>query len=776
MMNKKEKQQQQQQNPKKGTKGAEKGSNPKQQGNKQAGGKQNKASNNNEASEDMKRDQKLQAVLLADSFSRNFRPITLECPKVLLPLVNIPMIEYTIEFLAQNGVEEIFIFCAWHAEKIEEYINRSRWPKLLSIRCISSAVCSSAGDALRELDSLNIVRSDPFILISGDVVSNVNLKKAIQFHKQKRKEDINNIMTVVLKKVQKTTEAKPILDDLVVALNPKTSQMYIFEDCIEKPNIRIPLELMENINTSELSFCVDLLDCHIDICSPELMLLFSDNFDYQDIRRDFIRNEVCNFALGKHIYSYIIQNEYAARVQDPRTYHSICRDIVTRWVYPLVPDVQLLQDSTRYTQLNRYVYREQGTKVSRSASLTEEVVIGKGTTIGDFSTLTRSVVGRDVTIGNRVTIEDAHIWKGVVIEDDVKIDHAIICDRVVIQKGAVIPRGCIISYGVTVTAGTKLAEFTRLTQNNSEDGNGHEWMPTKDEIEKLNWSEVDATSSAFNGERLIRMGSVACFEEEQWKRNLWEKITLSAEDEEFDEEQENFDGDYDAENPNGYADGLEEEKDLTNDALEDGDDSRDHYDKSFIKNVTEMVTTALKEKHPAESVLMEIKGYKFAQNKSYGEVVQGIVVAFLMIAAGSGPSNANILKSLKEVLTGWGKVLLEKMKQNENEEVDIILAAEDFAVSVNKSFMSIFGYILQVFYDGGAVTDEGVISWATEQRRFIEQHPLISDPSQIERRSLFQNEKVQEFIEWIEDEDEDDDDDEEGDESNGEDADDSDDN
>lgn len=104
-MNKKEKQQQQQQNPKKGGgggKGGEKG--PKQQA-KQGGAKQPKPSNDN--AEDVKRDQKLQAVLLADSFSRNFRPITLDCPKVLLPLVNIPMIDYTIEFLAQNGVEEV---------------------------------------------------------------------------------------------------------------------------------------------------------------------------------------------------------------------------------------------------------------------------------------------------------------------------------------------------------------------------------------------------------------------------------------------------------------------------------------------------------------------------------------------------------------------------------------------------------------------------------------------------------------------------------------------
>jgi hypothetical protein len=60
-----------------------------------------------DAAEDVKREQKLQAILLADSFSKSFRPISSEIPKVLLPLVNVPMIEYTMEFLAQNGVEEV---------------------------------------------------------------------------------------------------------------------------------------------------------------------------------------------------------------------------------------------------------------------------------------------------------------------------------------------------------------------------------------------------------------------------------------------------------------------------------------------------------------------------------------------------------------------------------------------------------------------------------------------------------------------------------------------
>lgn len=102
-MNKKEKQPQQQQ--------------PKKGGNKPAGEKgqqqqQKRAPKAPKADqgEDVKREQKLQAILLADSFATAFRPITADNPKVLLPLVNVPMLEYTLEFLSSSGVEEV-MYC-----------------------------------------------------------------------------------------------------------------------------------------------------------------------------------------------------------------------------------------------------------------------------------------------------------------------------------------------------------------------------------------------------------------------------------------------------------------------------------------------------------------------------------------------------------------------------------------------------------------------------------------------------------------------------------------
>lgn len=109
--------------------------------------------------------------------------------------------------------------------------------------------------------------------------------------------------------------------------------------CSLQKNARLPLEML--LEHPQVVFRADLLDCQIDICSPDFLVEFSDNFDYLDIRNDFIRNQSINYEVGKHIYTHILDNEYAARVVDPRTYHNICRDIVTRWVYPIVPDANI---------------------------------------------------------------------------------------------------------------------------------------------------------------------------------------------------------------------------------------------------------------------------------------------------------------------------------------------------------------------------------------------------------------------------------------------------
>lgn len=66
--------------------------------------------------------EKLSAIILADSFTNEFKPVTLDIPRCLLPIVNIPILDYVFEFLATSGVDEIFVFCCANAKRIREFI------------------------------------------------------------------------------------------------------------------------------------------------------------------------------------------------------------------------------------------------------------------------------------------------------------------------------------------------------------------------------------------------------------------------------------------------------------------------------------------------------------------------------------------------------------------------------------------------------------------------------------------------------------------------------
>ena len=96
---------------------------------------------------DNKHEQKLQAVLLADSFDRAWDPVTSEPvpppsssdgpssaagggaadrgrerPLVLCPLNNVPLLRHSVDFLQGSGVEELFVLCGRGADGVEEYL------------------------------------------------------------------------------------------------------------------------------------------------------------------------------------------------------------------------------------------------------------------------------------------------------------------------------------------------------------------------------------------------------------------------------------------------------------------------------------------------------------------------------------------------------------------------------------------------------------------------------------------------------------------------------
>ena len=63
--------------------------------------------------------------MIADSFNVRFAPLSLDLPRALMPLANVPLIDYTIDFLVSCGVEEIVLFCCTFAQEIQQHVSQS---------------------------------------------------------------------------------------------------------------------------------------------------------------------------------------------------------------------------------------------------------------------------------------------------------------------------------------------------------------------------------------------------------------------------------------------------------------------------------------------------------------------------------------------------------------------------------------------------------------------------------------------------------------------------
>ena len=60
------------------------------------------------------------AIILAGGLGERLRPLTLDTPKPLLQIKEKPIIQYCIENIKKNGINEIIISIGYQAEKIKE--------------------------------------------------------------------------------------------------------------------------------------------------------------------------------------------------------------------------------------------------------------------------------------------------------------------------------------------------------------------------------------------------------------------------------------------------------------------------------------------------------------------------------------------------------------------------------------------------------------------------------------------------------------------------------
>jgi bifunctional UDP-N-acetylglucosamine pyrophosphorylase/glucosamine-1-phosphate N-acetyltransferase len=116
----------------------------------------------------------MQAVILAAGEGIRLRPLTENRPKVLLPIVNKPLIDYQLELLKKLKIDDIAIVVGYKKEKIIEHLKNKGVKFFVQEKQLGTA------HALAQVK--NFVK-DKFLLIYGDLFFTDSLKKLISYNK-----------------------------------------------------------------------------------------------------------------------------------------------------------------------------------------------------------------------------------------------------------------------------------------------------------------------------------------------------------------------------------------------------------------------------------------------------------------------------------------------------------------------------------------------------------------------------------------------------------------
>ncbi|MCA1054832.1 NTP transferase domain-containing protein [Rossellomorea aquimaris] len=134
----------------------------------------------------------MKAVILAGGEGKRLRPYTITVAKPMVPIMNKPILEYSINLLHSYGIKDILITTCYKSDSIKEYFgDGSRFHVNISYLEERRPLGTAGG-----IFSAKHLLKEPFLVLSGDAFTNLPIDKVIDFHRRKKA-----AMTMVSKEV-----------------------------------------------------------------------------------------------------------------------------------------------------------------------------------------------------------------------------------------------------------------------------------------------------------------------------------------------------------------------------------------------------------------------------------------------------------------------------------------------------------------------------------------------------------------------------------------------
>ena len=115
----------------------------------------------------------MKAIILAGGRGKRLRPVTDYVPKPLVPINNIPIIEWQIKYLKKFGVNEVIICTGYKQEMIENYLSMKKTGMRIKFSVEKSPL--GTGGAIKKAGKM--IQDTSFFVINGDIITDIDLKK-----------------------------------------------------------------------------------------------------------------------------------------------------------------------------------------------------------------------------------------------------------------------------------------------------------------------------------------------------------------------------------------------------------------------------------------------------------------------------------------------------------------------------------------------------------------------------------------------------------------------
>ncbi|EMT47146.1 sugar phosphate nucleotidyltransferase [Anoxybacillus flavithermus] len=338
----------------------------------------------------------MKAVIMAGGRGTRLRPLTCHVPKPLVPVMNKPVMEYSIEWLKRYGITNIAVTVQYLSDEIVRYFGDGRRFGVHLHYFEDDVPLGTAGSVKHAQSFLD----DTFVVISADTMTTIDLQPALDFHFSKQA-----IATVLM-----YHEAIPLSYGGIVT--DRHGKMIHF---VEKPKWN--------------EVCSDLVNTGIYICHPAI-------FDHMP--------EHPPYDFSQHVFPYLIQNGYPiygwqadgywSDIGVIEQYHQTHMDFMAhRFISPhyreIAPDVWVGErvDIAQQVKLEGPIVIGDDVCIDQHAVIGPYTVIGDGSFIGKHASLKRSIVWSDVYIDQHSELRGAIVANDVYIGKKNEIfDYAVI--------------------------------------------------------------------------------------------------------------------------------------------------------------------------------------------------------------------------------------------------------------------------------------------------------------------------------------------------------------